>query len=694
MKKLLSFNRDAFSNPINTIIFVLALICLILPLLGSKIITINWGFNSVDYLPAALFYIWIVLAVGVAMLFLFAPRKHFVSVKTARYLWGDRKIPGRIIVLVISLALFYLLRFDAHFFGDGYIRIANLAQRTIPVFQWFEYGNTLVPYLIFQLLGAAGLAKVAAAMWAYQIISMLSGLVYIGFAFKISESLSESDDDRLLALLLFMFSGLTMLFFGMVENFPLLIGLGLMLIYWYMQLGATQKVKYLYYIWIGTIVGLFLSFQFITFVPAGLYLTFKKTIKRKAFGSFIGSLCAGVFILIALIILYVKAIGNMSLSSYILFLSAKLPDVGYSLFGFRHLMDILNLLFMTIPVFIIFVPVIFKTFRFMKGDRFFSALGFLTLSQFIYLFILDPRLGMARDFPMYGLFLTGFLIWGIYALVRGREYLRLNGNTIMTLAPLSLLIILPSFFVHLSPPEAEKYIDDYLGYNEVKTEAALYAFRDYYVTIELDQMAVAREKAINKSPGALESQLVNDLYAHGRYDESFEYALRLVERYPYVAKYRMQMGNLLKHYKRYTDAEKELKLAIELDPYSPEYYHFLSELYREMRLEKKCRAVLDNALEIDPRSTTILVDLTGYYFRNRQPAVVDSLTRVLFEIDPDEPYAHMFKGLIEDQRGRKKEALGYLEKFVEINDMLPEVPVIRKRINSITLELRDTTSTE
>ena len=89
-----------------------------------------------------------------------------------------------------------------------------------------------------------------------------------------------------------------------------------------------------------------------------------------------------------------------------------------------------------------------------------------------------------------------------------------------------------------------------------------------------------------KDPGALQSRLVGDLYAHGRYSESFDYANQLVERYPYNYLYRSQRANLLNYYKRFNEAEAELDTAIILSPYSIEPYHFLSELYREQRLEQ------------------------------------------------------------------------------------------------------------
>jgi len=135
MQKYFSFNRDAFSDSQNILILIVALLVLLAPIAAPSAMQVNWGFNALYYLPP------VALAVAVVLLLLFAPREHFISSGTARYLWGDRKIVGRSIVLLGALAIFFLFRFDAHFFGNGYIRIANLAQKAKPVFRWFDYGG-------------------------------------------------------------------------------------------------------------------------------------------------------------------------------------------------------------------------------------------------------------------------------------------------------------------------------------------------------------------------------------------------------------------------------------------------------------------------------------------------------------------------------------------------------------------------
>lgn len=695
MNKYVSYNPNALASTTSIIVIILVFLTLAIQVFGAGITRINWGINQVGYLPGFLHYAWLLFAlVLVAFLFL-SPGKHFVSAFLSRFFWGDRKLIGRVVFLIAALVILLIFRFDAHLYGDGYVRVANFAQKTKPIFRWFEYGSTLIPYTFYSILLALGQAKVSAAVLAYQIVSFSSGLIFIFFSFKISECISEKDDDRIVFFLLTIFSGVTLLFFGMVENTPILLPAIAMFIYYFLLLNQREKSKYLYYVWCISILGLFLHIQFIAVLPVLLYLSLKFLIRRGKIGSFLGLLVASVAIVSIVAIVYLKSIGNIALTNLILFPTGKPPEIDYALFNGRHLADIFNLFFLLIPLFAVYLFSIALAFAGLRNDRNFTGLGILAVSQFIFLFVIDPKHGMARDLHMFGFLLTGVMFWGVYSLLKARQHFRLPQDVFMTLCPIALLIIVPAFYVHLSPAATEKYIDEFLLYNETKYESALLAFRDYYIVEEDYQKASQREKSITgKVPGALESQLVNDLYAHERVNEAFEYALQLVERNPYNATYRMQKGNLLKHYKRYGDAEKELLIAIELEPYKVLLYHFLSELYRTMRLEQDCHDVLWKALSIDPKSATILVDLTGYYFRTGRFKEADSLANVVADLAPDEPYSYMYKGLIAERTNHKSQALEYYTRFIELNDNLPESPQIRKRMNDIVLEMKDTTSQE
>ncbi len=695
MSKYFANKNDLLDSPVNIVVIIIAVVLFLIAIVLSGIIQDNWGINQAHYLSPVLYYIWLVLSLGVLVLLFVVPPRHYLSDLLAPYFWGEKKLIGRIVFIVLAFLIFVLLRFDAQLYGNGYIRISNFSQRTIPIFRWYEYGGTLLPYLIFLIIHSFVADIVRSALYAYQALSLWSGIVFIIFTFRISEIIGEKNEDRLAVFLMTMLSGLTLFFFGMVENAPLILAFFAIFIYYMLILNRDRKKVHVLYSWIIFVIGLIFDIRFITVLPAVAYLNFIYLIKRNKIGSFLGYLAAFISIFIGLAVLYLKAVDNLALQNAILFFTGKSPDVNYSILSGRHLLDIFNLFYLIIPLFPVFLFAIIRGFSAFKTDINFRSFGLITIAQIIYIFIIDPKIGMARDINIYAPLLVGFVLLGIYALLLLKRDFDFSQNIFMALSPVALLLIVPMFIVHLAPQKSMDYLDDYLTYNENKYEAALYAFRDYYIVEGKDSLAVLRERAITaKAPGVLESHLVDDLYAHDRVDEAFEYALRLVDRYPYNAVYHMQKGNLLKYYKKPNDAEKEYKTALQLDPYLIDAYHFLAQLYDELNMKSKSYEVLQQALKIDPENKEILTDLAVFYYKARDYQATDSLCDLVIALDTDEAYPYMFKGLVAEANKHYEQAMKYYEKFITLGDKLPDITLVRKRLNELFLKTQDSTAGE
>ncbi len=688
-----SENTNNLFTPHNIVVLLLVLCSYIILFWGHTFTEINWGLDQITYLSGSFFIFWIIISVVSIVLLLANIRNHFISNLLADFLWGNRKLWGRWLLVILGMAVFFYFRFEAHLYGEGYIRVANLAQKSQPIFRWHEFGSSFIPYLFYQVIALFGMAKVASAIWAYQVLSIISGGIFLFFSIEISDLLFKDYHDKITSLFLIMLSGLTLMFFGMVENYPVLLALGAIFIYLTVLAIQSSDKKYLLYLWAITLIGTIINFQAITFIPPLFYVTMKLFIKREKTGNLFGLVTALCSITLAVVVLYISAAKNFALENVILLLSGKSPEAYYSLFSRVHLIDTFNLIFLFVPLFLIFIYGILFGFKNCKKDNLFLVLSLFVLSQIIYLWVIDPKNGMIRDITQYGFLLFGFVILGIYSLLTIRKKIKLSQSIVMGLCPVALILMLPGLILHLSPSETEESINKYLRYNESKYRSGLIAFRDYYFEAgDMDKTNYYDQLVDEKDPGALQSRLVGDLYAHGRYNESFDYANQLVERYPYNHLYRSQRANLLNYYKRFNEAEAELDTAIILSPYSVEPYHFLSELYREQRLEQKCINVLNKAVSFAPHNTIILIDLTGYYYRTKLYDKADSMAKVVMEIDSLVPYSYMYRGFIADNRKQYARATEFYSKFIEINDGLPEVSIIRKRLNEIYLLRRDNNS--
>ncbi|MFH2036133.1 MAG: hypothetical protein ABIJ45_06995 [Candidatus Zixiibacteriota bacterium] len=690
MSKAFSYNRNLFGSYPSIFVFVLSAISIAAVFFVPKIMMRNWGFNSVYYISDIFYYVWILVGIGAIAILMITPREHFIAEYLKDYYWGGKKGIGRIGTLVLFLILFVIFRMETHYYGNGLLNVANLVQRSQPIMEWYNFGGVLIPYLLFLLLKVFGINELSAGLWSFQILSYLSGMIFLYYSFKVSELISEDYNERLGIFFMILLSGCTLFFFGTVEIVSLLLALMMLFFYYLLVFAKTGNRRFLIYLLIIFAIGLFINLQFITIIPALAYLTLKKIIKRRPIASYASNLTASILIVSAALIVYIKSMGDIFLENLILFFTGKPPEVNYGLFSGAHLADIFNLAYLFIPAFLILLLIIILTFKYLKSDMVYATLGYITIPQIIFLFIIDPKNGMARELGSYAFLLSGLLLWGIYAIYKGWEFLHLTKETVMALAPASLVVLFPMIYVHLAPEASFNYLDKYLSYDETKYESAIYAMRDYYNVVgDIDRSIQVEQSLNSKAPGALESQLVNDLYARDKVNESFEYVLRLTERNPYNANYRMQKANLLKYFGKISEAEKEYFTALKLDPYNAETQHFLSELYRETKQDAKCFMVLEDFLKKNPNNEILLVDLTGYYFRARKYDKIDSLTAILESINPDEPYIYMYRGLAAEGRRQKKEAMRLYEKFVTLGTRLPEITIIRKRINDIYLELKD-----
>ena len=633
-------SQDRKFDIISLATLAVLILTLALAIFGGQLVTINWGINQAEFLPAYLFYIWIILTVVVIAWLLIRRRSQPGMEKFVNSFWEDHILRSRLIFILGVLIIFVIFRYQAHLYGNGYIRISNFAQRTKPIFRWFEYGGTIIPYLFYKIMALTGIAKVSAASWGYSIVSFLSGVLFLLINFKIAEIVTPDNRNRALVVGLAIFSGMSFYFFGLVEVYPISIALGALFVYFLIKSMAGHKVSSLYFLWGTVIIGAVINVEFLTTVPAAIYVTILQFQRDRNRFSLAGWITAIIMILVGIVTLYIMAARDFGVANTILFIRGKSPEGDYGLFGSHHLLDLFNLFSLIAPLFLIFALYAVLSIKRIMKDNISLTLRILAASQFVGLFVLDPKNGMIRDYVSFGFFMTGFIYLGIYSIVTYPPVSDRFGRIKGILAPASVLLLLPALIVHLAPEKSAQSIDRFLTYNETKLESAYLAMRDYYYVDKNFPEADRRDQSVvSKAKGALQSRLVEDLYSHDRIDESFSYANLLVEMNPYNATYRMQKANLLKYFKRYGEAKAQLDTALTLEPYRTELYHYRAALFRELGNTTGQYEDLKKGLEIDPSSTLLLSDLAGYYFTAKAYNRTDSLAELVIELDTTQAYA-------------------------------------------------------
>lgn len=675
--------NDQKSNLQPSVILAIIIAC-ILPLLGGLLAQNNWGMNQAEFLSSTENTIWLIfLAISLGLLFF--PRKNILSDSFIDTIWADNGLKLQIILPLLFVVIAILSHVDIHIYGDGYLEAANLGNRDNPVFHWYEFGGTLIPYLIFMVLKTIGTAKVEASFAAFQITSYLSGFIFTFFAVKISSLVFERNSDRTFTLSMILVSGLAFLFFGLIETVVLLPAWTAFLIYAVIKGLKSPSVINGIIIWAVALIGVFIHIIALASIPAVLYVTLCCLGKDKRGGLGLEFFISLALALAGMVVVYLISAGNLFIEDRLLFLQGKPPLVDYGIIGGDHWMAIVNLLILFIPLLPLVLLAAFKDIFSGSDNKITGMFIVLTFGQLILLFIIDPINGMFREIPYHGSLLTGLIIWGAYCTV---SYIKRHTSTIIQFGRLpivGLVLLLPMLSVHTSPAKTILYLDNCLEKNETKYEPALIAMRNYYFNIGEYELAQKREAVIrSKAPGTLESELILDLYANGNFTKALMYADRLVERYPYNPTYHMQRGNVLKYYKRYDEAKKEFEKALELAPERGELYHFMSEFYRELNDEERCREFIDRGLEWEPHNNFLIIDLTDWYFRKNDLNRTDSLADVALAINHEEAYAYLYKGLVADRTGRREKAIDHYLNFLKNGKNLPETNQIRGRLELLS----------
>ena len=434
-----------------------------------------WGLAAWTYRPW-----WVpvgLLAIGVIAIF--RVRR---AMATARDGTDNRRyyLLSAEIALTFGILL-YLLRSRAHFLGDGYQILANLAAES-PFVKPTDLGEMLIHLWLKPLFGDGE----AGALMIYQAISFASGLLFFGIAVIASARVFQHNLKRLLFVLGLISGGYSLLFFGYVEHYSMFAVSVLAFVLFGLMIGRGQMTRW--WILAPLAVAIFLHGLGIVLVPAAAVAL----ISRTAFGrnsarfvrTYLWVVVATGLIMAAALYLALYNFGYQTRFLLVPVLSDMFTVEGYTLFSADHLADILNLLIILVPGLLVFlVWLVVKH----PGDRQRNGgLAFLLtviVSALGVVFVLDPRLGMPRDWDLLsfaGIPLT-VLVHYLFLRREGIHHSRLVlSGTVITL---SLLSLIPRAIQQASPETAAAQFIDYIKLDTTRNRNASKFLPRYYESV-------------------------------------------------------------------------------------------------------------------------------------------------------------------------------------------------------------------
>jgi tetratricopeptide (TPR) repeat protein len=370
------------------------------------------------------------------------------------------------VVLVIALAavavfVFWVARERVFFLGDGYLVLRNLGQihnaTTIPMMSFRDAPLTaLVLREVSDLLAALG--RIAPDELAYRVVSIGCGLGWIGVAFWLARLLAKKPLDRALVVLFLLGWGGMQLYFGYLEIYSPASCLLLLFL--------TTSIAHLRgahsFLMPSAVFGALLATHFGmgVVVPAYLWLCYVNLRNRRFAKLFLGCLLTAAIFALSL------AFAEYTPSKFLEFaasggshaLPLMRPDPqlhAYALFSPVHFAEIGNLLILASPLaFLLAVCCILgypKSALLKSNESVFLLVAMISCGGF--LFLMNPELGMSRDWDLFSLYTIPVVVFAAAACAGQVDSENERRSILWIAASAAILHVIP--WIALNANEAE-----------------------------------------------------------------------------------------------------------------------------------------------------------------------------------------------------------------------------------------------
>jgi len=403
-----------------------------------------WGLNHAGYIDG-MFLIYPVFLLICYGLYSLGSKKAALWSGGAEVPEGLSKSIYPYLILVVFGLAFYFLRTAAHFLGDGYQLLSHLADPML-ILKPESYGDMKIHQIV-----AGWIDNPEPRMSVYisfRYIALFSGLVYAATLLYYGRRVASTKFGYYTFVIVGLLTASAVLFFGYVETYALVTAFAYL--FFVSALAAVKNGKSSIVPIIAFILAIFfhriailllpalLVYLFIVF--AGEKLTGRVAAKRKNILILLGAL---------IVVFYIVVMVAAPLDIKRIFLSPfgdRFTTDGYSLLSIKHIADYINLLLFLTPLFLI-VTALGRKWMIKSDDSGVNASILFVLvgavTGLLAAFLIEPKLGMARDWDLFSTMLIPAHIAGVYLWILHFERQRRFQPATIMIALLSLSIFVP-----------------------------------------------------------------------------------------------------------------------------------------------------------------------------------------------------------------------------------------------------------
>lgn len=601
-----------------------------------------WGINHLNFLPDS--YMYTYLAGGICVMLLAIPVFRQVSLEMfgfiAKAAFGKKSLFLWAFISVAALAIFWLFRMPIHLLGDSYSVTENIGNNLPVIYKWSEMGAIAI---------ASGIAKImpqndsGTGVIVYEIISVISGSITIFFLCAIAYQLGQKPGSRLLIFLLSAFAGWIVLFFGYTENYPILWPLLL----GYIHFGLRYITGKGHLIWpsiflMSALVCHIQTFFFAASFPALLLAQgrIKKASRKNPKLIYL----SGITLVIACGIGFFWVFRNSPDISHLMIpiIKGHPPDTDYWLVSPAHLLDIVNLYLLLVPLLPMLIAAAWIRGRKILDDGIDRFLSVLTAGGLVFVMVIDPKLGMGRDWDL-------FAFAGLPPLLLlGRRFANSRpGRSALfpAISAAALILVMPFVATNLNSQPA---LDNYkylLNLDLPKSRVGISLLEKTYRQMGDSTTADSLNEVLDATyPSVRLMPKVYSLYRQGRYTE----ALSIVNDLARVDPYGLEIINargLLNLRLGYIDkALEDFEQLSERGRYDSRLLGNLAFAYRSMGRYDLMLETLRRGQRYDPESDQIINGLMSAFFELHQYDSAIVYGTRLIEISPEFSDAYLVVG--------------------------------------------------
>lgn len=555
-----------------------------------------WGFNWWGYFPVWGIGGWLVLGIALAVASRMLSRVGAESADlSSPQFWT---LSGGAVGLLITG--FILLPASTYFSGDGYQLLSRLGDGRSIAKDW-DYGSTALIEFVHRTIGGSG---EPGALKTYRSIAVVAGVLASLFTLLLARRLPLAHIQRFLFVLGMLTGGYMLMFFGHVENYSLLVAAVVV----YSLAGYLVAIDRLSIFWLIPIVILALTLHLIAIalIPSFVLLMVRRSEGSQKIREIVRtkrlSILAGAVI--------VCAICYHLIQQNVLFLQfALLPVIpdrfaveGEWLFSPKHLVDMLNLVFLLSPVSLLLFVRPWGKKEHGLSDHSPDFLWILALGTLGMVFVMRSGIGMPRDWDLFAIAGPPLVLATLATLFRWGGQKKWLLPVIGLAISLNLVLLIPRIVVNVTDEIAVQHFRAYLDLDFIRGRNARKLLVNYYR--QHGQVVAADREQARAEGDYPESRLAQQAAGHiqaGRFKEASDVYWRVIDMNPLFSDAWANLGACYMNMGKLDSAYQLAMIGNQINPNNLQTCNNLSVITIRLGRFEEAERWIDKTLSIDNR---------------------------------------------------------------------------------------------